>query len=180
VGSILDIEKCESGKAIFALHNVEIRSVVTHAIELSQGFAESRGVRMRLDPASVTGEIHADPDWLIKVVTNLLSNAIKFSPAGGEVVVALDHRVGAIRISVRDHGPGIPEDFKPRVFEKFAQADATDARQQGGTGLGLSIVKQIVTQLGGKVDFADAPGGGTIFYVELPVLDQELEKVKVG
>ena len=73
-----------------------------------------------------------------------------------------------VRLTVRDHGPGIPVDFKPLIFEKFAQADATNARQKGGTGLGLSIVKQIVDRLGGEVGFADAPGGGTIFHVQLP------------
>jgi DNA-binding response OmpR family regulator len=72
---------------------------------------------------------------------------------------------------VRDHGSGIPDDFKPHVFEKFAQADGTTSRQKGGTGLGLSIVKQIVERLGGDVGFDDAPGGGTIFHVELPAWD---------
>ncbi len=112
--------------------------------------------------------MRADPDRLAQVVTNLLSNAIKFSPAGNEVVVALEKETDIIRLSVRDHGVGIPADFKPSVFEKFAQADATKARRKGGTGLGLSIVKQIVDRLDGEVGFADAPGGGTIFHVELP------------
>ena len=76
-----------------------------------------------------------------------------------------------VRLTVRDHGPGIPVDFKPLIFEKFAQADAGDARQKGGTGLGLSIVKQIVDRLSGEVGFADAPGGGTIFHVQLPCWD---------
>jgi CheY-like chemotaxis protein len=109
----------------------------------------------------------------MQVVTNLLSNAIKFSPAGGEVLVAIAARDGAMRISVRDHGPGIPDEFKPRIFEKFAQADASDARKKGGTGLGLSIVKQIVIRLDGQVGFEDAPGGGTIFQVDLPACAPE-------
>ena len=76
-----------------------------------------------------------------------------------------------VRVSVRDHGAGIPESFRPHVFEKFAQADATAARPNGGSGLGLSIVKQIVLRLEGEVGFLDAPGGGTIFYLELPGLE---------
>jgi len=76
---------------------------------------------------------------------------------------------------VRDQGPGIPAEFKSHIFEKFAQADATDARQKGGTGLGLSIVRQIVERLGGKVGFRDAPGGGTIFYVVLPCWGSKTE-----
>lgn len=67
-----------------------------------------------------------------------------------------------------DHGPGIPDEFKGRVFEKFAQADNSDARTKGGVGLGLSVVKQIVTRLGGEVGFANAPGGGAIFHFEVP------------
>lgn len=120
--------------------------------------------------------MHADPDRLVQVVTNLLSNAIKFSPPDGEVVAAIQQRDELVRISVRDHGPGIPADFRPHMFEKFAQADATDARRKGGTGLGLSIVKQIVARLGGTVDFEDAPGGGTVFNVDLVGRQQVAER----
>lgn len=108
-------------------------------------------------------------DDFVQVITNLLSNAVKFSPAGEEVKVAIESGAGTIKISVRDHGPGIPAEFKPRIFEKFVQADVSDKRQKGGTGLGLSIAKEIMTQLGGKVGFNDAPAGGAIFYIELPV-----------
>jgi PAS domain S-box-containing protein len=169
VDSILTIEKIESGKVVFAVQMVEIRSLLRRTVEANQGFADTHGVRIRLDAAATLGEIRADPDWLVQIVTNLLSNAIKFSPPGEEVVLSAQRHDEVIRISVRDHGRGIPVDFKSRIFEKFAQANTSDARQQGGTGLGLSIVKQIVTRLGGRVDFEDAPGGGALFYVDLPI-----------
>jgi PAS domain S-box-containing protein len=172
VNSILDMEKMESGKVVFVLKRVEVRALVTQAIENNRGFAEEYGVRITLDAASTSGDIRADPDWLMQIVTNLLSNAIKFSPQGEEVVVAIESRGGKILISVRDHGHGVPEEFKPRIFDKFAQADNSDARQQGGTGLGLSIVKQIVERLGGAVSFDDAYGGGAIFRVEIPAWQQ--------
>jgi PAS domain S-box-containing protein len=175
VNSILDMEKIESGKVVFVLKRVEVRSLAAQAIEANRGFADGYGVRMRLDAASTAGDIRGDPDWLLQVVTNLLSNAVKFSPPGEEVVVAIENRSATIRITVRDHGHGVPEGFKRRIFEKFAQADASDARQQGGTGLGLSIVKQIVRRLGGEVGFDDAPGGGAIFHVELPGWEEEIE-----
>jgi signal transduction histidine kinase len=130
--------------------------------------AEEQGVRIRLDAAATAVEVQADPDRLAQVVTNLLSNAIKFSAPKAEVTVAIENTGAAARISVQNRGPGIPEAFKGRVFEKFAQADSSDARTKGGTGLGLSIVKQIVTRLGGEVAFEDAPGGGTVFHVDLP------------
>ena len=67
------------------------------------------------------------------------------------------------------------EAFKPRLFEKFAQADASDARQKGGTGLGLSIVKQIVLRLGGDAGYADAPGGGAEFYFDIRRAEPEVQ-----
>jgi PAS domain S-box-containing protein len=172
INDILDIEKMESGQIVFNFKRVEARSLVEQAMEGNRGFAEGYGVRLRLDTAAVAGIVRADPDRLSQVVTNLLSNAIKFSPKDAEVVVAVEHCGAGVRISVRDYGAGIPAEFKPHIFEKFAQADASNARQKGGTGLGLSIVKQIVTRLGGKVGFDDAPGGGSIFYVELPAWEQ--------
>jgi signal transduction histidine kinase len=168
VNDILDIETMESGQVAFNFRRVEVRSLIEQAIEANRAFAAGCGVRIRLEGAFAVGEVRADSDRLAQVVTNLLSNAIKFSPADSEVVVAIEKGPDVVRISVRDHGPGISLDFKPRIFERFAQADATNARQKGGTGLGLSIVKQMVDRLGGDVGFADAPGGGTIFHVELP------------
>ena len=73
-----------------------------------------------------------------------------------------------VRIAVRDCGSGIPAEFRAHIFERFAQADATNTRLKGGTGLGLAIAKQIVERLGGEVGFVDVLGGGTIFYVDLP------------
>jgi PAS domain S-box-containing protein len=171
VNDILDIEKIESGHVIFNLRRVEVRSLVAQVIEDHQGYADHHGVRVELDAESDDADANADSERLSQAVANLLSNAIKFSRTGGVVRVAVENHGDTLRIAVRDHGPGIPDEFKSHVFEKFAQADATDARQKGGTGLGLCIVKQIVERLGGKVGFEDAPGGGAIFYVDLPVWD---------
>jgi len=168
LNDILDIEKMESGKVVFDFKRVEVRSLAEQAIEANRAVAEGFGVRIRLAPASPAIDVHADANRLVQALTNLLSNAIKFSPPGGEVIVAVEARNENARISVRDHGPGVPDQFKPHIFEKFAQADATDARQKQGCGLGLSIVKQIVDRLDGEVGFDDAPGGGANFYIDLP------------
>jgi PAS domain S-box-containing protein len=171
INDILDIEKIESGRVVLNCVRIDLLQVAEQAIEDNRGFADGYGVRVRLDDASIGAAVSADPDRLVQVITNLLSNAIKFSPTGDEVLVTVGKSGDACRISVRDHGTGIPEDFKPRLFEKFAQADGTNSRQKGGTGLGLSIVKQIVERFGGRIRFDDAPGGGTIFCVELPPWD---------
>jgi signal transduction histidine kinase len=171
VSDILDIEKMESGQVTFNLGQIEVRSLVEQAIDANREFARGCGVGLRLEESSLH-EVSADPDRLMQVITNLLSNAIKFSPSGADVVVAIENASQYVRITVRDQGCGIPANFRHRIFEKFAQADTSNQRQKGGTGLGLSIVKQIVRRLGGEVGFRDAPGGGTIFHVDLPRLDR--------
>jgi PAS domain S-box-containing protein len=178
INDILDIERIESGKVVFDFRPVEIRSLVEQAIEADRGFAESYRVRVRLAEDAVSGEVCVDVDRMVQVMTNLLSNAIKFSSADEEVAVTIESREAAARICVRDHGPGIPDNFKPRMFDKFAQADGSDARNKSGTGLGLSIVKQIVTRLGGEIGFFAAEGGGTVFYVDLPWFRRAAEQLE--
>jgi PAS domain S-box-containing protein len=167
VNDILDIEKLESGQVSFKFKLTDIRTLIEQAIEGNRGYADTYLIRLRADIAA-EGDVWIDPDRLSQVLANLISNAIKFSPPDGEVVVAAERHDDTLRISVRDLGAGIPPEFKLRVFQKFAQADGTNTKKTGGTGLGLSIVKEIVTRLGGEVGFDDAPGGGTIFYVDLP------------
>jgi PAS domain S-box-containing protein len=168
VNDILDIEKIESGQVAFKFRRLGVRALIEQMIDANRSYADAFGIRIRLDSGAAHGDVYADPDRLAQVITNLLSNAIKFSPPQGEVTVNVIEGGPTVRVEIRDCGPGIPDDFKPRIFEKFAQADATDARRKGGTGLGLSIAKLIVTRLGGEIGFADADGGGTVFYFELP------------
>jgi signal transduction histidine kinase len=167
LNDILDIQKLEAGRVVFDLKRIEVRSMVEQTVEAMRGFAENYGVRLRISGKSVIAAVNADPDRLTQVMTNLLSNAIKFSPPKQEVLISVVQREGNVIISVQDRGNGIPDDFKPHIFEKFAQPDGTDARLKSGTGLGLSIVKQIVIRLGGQVGFDNAPDRGTIFHVEL-------------
>jgi len=168
VNDILDIEKIEQNGMVLDFHEVEIKSLVEKAIEANDGFAEKFDVVVRLDDRAADSAIRTDANRLTQVITNLLSNAVKFSPRGQEVVVSIEASDDRVRIDVRDHGPGIPDEFKARVFEKFVQVDASDTRQRGGTGLGLSIVKLLMVRLGGEVSHNAAPDGGTIFRIDLP------------
>jgi signal transduction histidine kinase len=169
VSDILDVEKIESGTITFDVKRVNINVLVEQAVEGNRGFAETFGVRIRLAVGANDCNVEVDPDRLVQVVTNLLSNAVKFSPPDGDVEVGVEPQGANVIISVRDHGAGVPENFKPRMFEKFARAETSGPRRNEGSGLGLSITKGIVTRLGGALRFADAPGGGTLFQVELPV-----------
>jgi signal transduction histidine kinase len=104
------------------------------------------------------------------VLANLLSNAVKYTPPGERVRVAATLAGGDVRVAVEDRGPGVPEEFRPSLFQKFSQADASDARQKAGTGLGLAICKVIVEKLGGTIGHEPVPSGGARFYFELPEL----------
>jgi signal transduction histidine kinase len=100
---------------------------------------------------------------------NLLSNAVKFSPAGSTVLVTVATDGVLARLSVRDYGTGIPPEFHDRIFQKFAQADASDTRRRDGTGLGLAISRQLVAAHGGQIGFSTVAGEGTTFTVDLPL-----------
>jgi PAS domain S-box-containing protein len=168
VNDILDIEKIEKDGVVFDFQQVEMKPLVEKAIEANYSFSEKFDVVVRLDDRAADSAIHTDANRLTQVIANLLSNAVKFSPRGQEVVVTIEASNDRVSVAVRDHGPGIPDEFKARIFEKFVQVDASDARQRGGIGLGLSIVKQLMIRLGGDVSHDAAQDGGTIFRIDLP------------
>jgi PAS domain S-box-containing protein len=168
VNDILDVETIEGDRVVFNFQQVELKPLVEEAIEANRVYAETFNVVVRLDDRAADAAIHTDANRLTQVVANLLSNAVKFSPCGQEVAVTIEASDDRVCIAVRDHGRGIPDEFKTRIFEKFVQIDASDARQRGGAGIGLSIVKQLTLRLGGDVSHVAAQGGGTIFRADLP------------
>jgi signal transduction histidine kinase len=168
INDILDTETIESGKMRFDLQVVQLEPLIRQALASNEGFAAQHKVRFELRAPDQPTWVRTDADRLSQVVTNLLSNAVKFSPAGAAVEVAIETREDRVRVEVRDHGSGIPEEFHTRIFQKFSQADSSDTRQSGGTGLGLNISKAIVERLGGSLGFTTDIGHGTMFFFELP------------
>lgn len=168
INDILDIEKIESGKMPFDNRDLELRAELENFIEENRSYADGYGVEVRLVAPETPAHVLADRDRLSQVITNLLSNAVKFSSPGDAVEIVLEVGPHWHRISVVDHGSGIPDEFRDRIFGKFAQADSSDTRQKGGTGLGLSIAREIVRRLEGTIWFESEPGVGTKFHVDLP------------
>jgi signal transduction histidine kinase len=168
INDILDIEKIEAGRMEFRLDPVAIRPLLERAVGLNAPYAEKLGVRFVLG-AVEDAVTSGDEDRLLQVLTNLMSNGAKFSPRGSDVTVSALKRHGFVRVAVADQGPGVPDEFRDRIFGKFAQADGSDTRSKSGTGLGLSISRAIVEKLGGTVGFESTPGKGATFYFELPL-----------
>ncbi|MDI1237173.1 MAG: PAS domain S-box protein [Polaromonas sp.] len=168
INDILDSEKIESGKMQFELQPLELLPLLQRTLADNEGFAAQHQVRLALHAPRQPLKALVDSDRLLQVMTNLLSNAIKFSPAQGTVLVLLGRHAGRLRVEVSDNGPGIPEEFRQRIFQKFSQADSSDTRQKGGTGLGLAISKAIVERMEGSLGFTSKVDVGTTFYFELP------------
>jgi PAS domain S-box-containing protein len=169
INDILDIEKIESGNMRFELTPQRMLPLVEQALAATQDYAAQFQVRFELHAPAPELLVAADADRIVQVIVNLLSNAAKFSPAGSTVQVELRRQGGCARLSVRDRGLGIEQEFRERIFQKFAQADSSNTRQKGGTGLGLSISRAIVERHQGRIDFDSVPGEGSEFYFELPL-----------
>ncbi|MCK9386981.1 MAG: CHASE domain-containing protein [Sulfuritalea sp.] len=168
VNDILDMEKIEAGKMEFDIRPAGLMDLLKQALEANRAYAEQFNVGYELENELPDAMVNVDANRLLQVFANLLSNAAKFSFTGGTVRIGVERIGQRIRVAVKDNGPGIPEEFRDRIFEKFAQADSSDTRKKGGTGLGLSITKAIVEQMGGSIGFDSQPNVLTTFYVEFP------------
>lgn len=168
INDILDSEKIESGKLRLDLQVVDMRQLVQQALAANDGFAGQHGVRLVMRAPETPLHVRIDSDRMTQVLTNLLSNAVKFSPTGSPVEVRLSRTAQKVRVEVVDVGPGIPQEFHGRIFQKFSQADSSDTRQKGGTGLGLNISRALVEKMGGTIGFSSKAGVGTNFFFEMP------------
>lgn len=169
VNDILEVERLASGKVSFRQASFPVAPLVAQAVEAMRPFAQKFGVELHLtgpDQPALTGS--GDPDRTLQVMDNLLSNAIKFSPAEHQVDVSVEDFGSAARIAVRDRGPGIANEIRGRIFERFTMAEAP-ARRGASSGLGLNIARFIVLAQQGEIGF-DSPlsDGGTRFWFTIP------------
>lgn len=165
---ILDSQKIQSGTMDYDLQQFELMPMLERAVASNQSYAEGHDVTFALVSELGGAKVIADSQRVEQVLANLLSNAAKFSPGGSKVEVSVSRRNGVVRVAVHDSGPGIPHEFRDRMFERFAQADTSNARGTSGTGLGLYIAKKIVEDMGGALGFESEDGQGCTFYFDLP------------
>jgi signal transduction histidine kinase/DNA-binding response OmpR family regulator len=170
IDEILDLSKIEAGHFDLIFEAVNLRKLVEGVVELLAPRAQSKGIEIATSISVSTPRlVRADAMRLRQVLTNLAGNAVKFTGGGG-VCVSVERADGdALRFSVIDTGPGVPQDWRVAIFEDFEQGDGSHARRFGGAGLGLAISRQLVGLMGGELTLADNPGGGSVFAFTVPM-----------
>ena len=168
IEDLLTISRLESEQIILQRETRELQPAVQKIIQDLGSRADERNVHLHNRvPTGLSA--FADFDRLEQVLWNLIDNGIKYGKTGGAVSVgAMMTDDGKLQVQVEDDGPGIPEQAKDRVFERFYRVDKARSREQGGTGLGLAIVKHVVTSHGGDVWVESKSGQGTRFFFTLP------------
>jgi two-component system, OmpR family, phosphate regulon sensor histidine kinase PhoR len=170
---LLELSKIESGRISFKEDPLDLRSLIERTLSMIKPLADKKGHRLVSRVDDRLPPIAGDEGRLAQVLTNLLDNAVKYTPEQGTITVAARSLPDqTVEFTVTDTGLGIPDQDRPRVFERFYRVDKARSRELGGTGLGLAIVKHIVEGHGGQVWVEAHPPQGSRFVVRLPVTRQ--------
>lgn len=168
VDDVLVLERADARSMPLDRTEVRLDALIDEAVDAHSALMSNAGVVIAVDHGHPEVVLHADHGRLLQAVANLLSNASKFSPPGSTVRIRTDATAQRAQIRVQDEGPGIPSEFKERIFERFVQVDASTRRARAGTGLGLAITKSLVELHGGSIHVESEPGSGACFVIDLP------------
>ncbi len=178
INDLLDLAKIEAGRMELRVGPVSIADTLEGLLNLIKPLAEKQNIVLRQKTQPNLPPVHTDAGKLQQVLFNFIANAIKFTPPKGTVTVRTlllpdepdsDTDPTHIRISVIDTGPGIHDDDKERIFEKFVQLDPGVTKEHGGTGLGLTISQELAELLQGEITLDSLPGKGATFHLTIPL-----------
>ena len=167
--TFLDLSRLESGRTQFKAEPTNVETLLEECVELMNNRAAEKNITLAIHSPKGVPEIRADHDKLKQVFLNLISNAIKYNYENGRVDITLSITPEYLRAEVQDTGPGISEEARLNLFQRFYRVPGTE-KLASGTGLGLSIVKRIVEAHRGEIRVESEVGSGTTFIVHLPLL----------
>ena len=168
VNDLLDLSKIEAGRYELTLDEFDIGAVVEDVVRLSLDAAEKKQIALGMVTPQPSLSVRADERAVKRMLINTVGNALKFTPEGGRVMVTAEAREGVLVLETIDSGPGIPEAERALLAQPYERG-AGGARAEG-TGLGLALVRALARLHGGELSFHDAPGGGALVRIVLPVL----------
>jgi signal transduction histidine kinase len=168
IETLLEIAKMQSGQLELNTQNAALPSLVGESMQEFMLAANEAGIALNHDIPQWLPKVTVDREKVVRVLNNLLDNAVKFTPEGGTVSVSADLEDEMVVVQVKDTGPGIPEEYRDKIFERFAQIPGRRGRRRG-TGLGLAFCRLAIESHGGRIWVADGPEGGSIFHFTLPL-----------
>lgn len=171
VQQIIHLSRVQAAETVTDPWEVDLAEVASAARDAVKTRADARGVTIQIEQGS-RPRVSGDAELLTMAIRNLLENAVVYSPEGGRVTVDIRSEAGEARIAVIDHGMGIAQEERSRVFERFYRTDEARSREAGGSGLGLAIVKHIARQHGGSVGLWSREGVGSTFTLRLPLASE--------
>jgi signal transduction histidine kinase/ActR/RegA family two-component response regulator/HPt (histidine-containing phosphotransfer) domain-containing protein len=168
---VLDLSEIETEHAELQPIAFDVQAVASACLELVRPTAEAKGLGLRMSVAPDTPpKVVADPTRLRQILVNLLGNAVKFTSQGSvKLQVLLSLSGSALRFEVTDTGPGVSADQRQNLFQDFERLDTESTRTVEGAGLGLAISNRLARLMGGSLGYDDDPGGGSVFWLELPL-----------
>lgn len=168
---ILDLSALERGERVWDSQPIDAEEALDQALRVCDALARQNGTAMTSGPRAEGATVSADPDRLSQVLINLISNAIKYNNAKNPQVTIRSHvKEESYIVEVADNGHGIPEEERPRIFDKFYRGRLGEAASYAGAGLGLPISREIVARMHGSLDLVSAEGEGACFRVTLPLI----------
>ena len=168
IGSLLDVQKLETGQIELEIQALAPAALIHDALDTLRPLAEMADIALDVSADENLPPVLGDPEHIRRVLTNLVDNALKFVGSGGEVRASAVRDDGFVRFCVADNGPGIPAEYRERIFERYVQVPGRFGRRRG-SGLGLTYCKMVVEMHGGKIWVEAPPAGGSNFCFTLPV-----------
>ncbi len=182
VVDLLDYSRLETGHLELDLKPASISTIAREVVESQTAEAQARSVSLEIEAPDLL-ILSFDEKRIFQVLSNLVSNALKFSPAGGTVRISIAQADGYVEVSVRDSGPGIPEEYHEAVFEKYRQGPQQGKPASGlraSHGIGLAICKGLVEAHGGSIRLESKPGSGSLFIFTLPLESDDAQRENPG